>query len=642
MPKIKILPENLINQIAAGEVVERPASVVKELVENSLDAGAGRMIIEVNGAGDSYIRITDDGCGMSKEDALLAFERHATSKISSTEDLFDIRTLGFRGEAIATIASVSYMTLQTKEKGVLEGTLIVSEGGNIVKNKQMGCPEGTQIEVKQLFYNTPARKKYLKNDATEYGHILDTVTGIALAFPHVAFKFVHDSKTIFDLPATEDLLSRIRGLLGRSVADEMIPVFNGHAKMQLTGFIGKPSIARSNRKGQHLFVNNREVASHVLSYAVKQSYYSLIPKDKNPTYVLFLNLDPELVDVNVHPRKTEVRFANEKEIFSIFNRACKVALEKHVLAPSFDSGLDKEESLVNEDREHQPLMKLEDKPVEAIDVTVPVAAEVVDKSKEVDLHMSNPVVASYDASHKEKDVDTFTIPSKQFSGIVREEPADVNENLIEKIVETPSAPENAAIERVDDEKLVPLAQMNNSYILCQQGSELVIVDQHAAHERIRYTEILEDFEAKKKSVQPLLTPEQLELSHQEAALLSEYKDFLGEMGFEIEPFGGNTFSVFSVPSYLVKEDIKGTVMGLIDDISNNAVKGDLQSRKERALTYAACRSAVKFGDPLSKEEMENLCKRLQELDQPYTCPHGRPTMIKMSADELEKRFGRRG
>jgi len=633
MGNIKVLPENLINQIAAGEVVERPASVVKELVENSLDAGAERMIIEVNGSGDSFIRITDDGCGMDKEDALLAMERHATSKISSTEDLTKIMSMGFRGEAIATIASVSYFSLQTKKKGTLEGTMIVSEGGKIVKNKQLGCPEGTQIEVRQLFYNTPARKKYLKNDTTEWGHIMDTVSGIAMAFHTVAFKLMHDGKVVFDLPATEDQLTRLRGLLGKSVTDEMIPVFNGHSQMQLHGYIGKPAIARSNKKAQHLFVNNREVSSHVLSYAVKQGYHSLLPKEKHPVFVLFLQIDPELVDVNVHPRKLEVRFSNEKEIFSVFNRACKAALEKHVLAPSFDTteAIDRQKN-----RNHQTLekedttfsadhrvnsgatMKIEDKVVEQLDIGVPVKAGMDEQTSE-----------------------DIVTPSRQFSALVKEGPSGGGGDYLDHLMQEKNTGNSEALKRSDDEELLPVGQINNSYILCQQGDALVIVDQHAAHERIRYEEILADFDAKKKAVQPLLTPEQIEMSHQEAALLEEQKDLLGEMGFELEHFGGSTFSVFAVPGYLVKEDIRATVMGIIDDVSNNAVKGDLQSRKEKALTYAACRSAVKFGDKLAEEEQKQLCKRLLEMELPYTCPHGRPTMIKMSSDDLEKRFGRK-
>lgn len=641
MQKINILPENLINQIAAGEVVERPASVVKELVENSLDAGARRMIIEVNDGGDSFIRITDDGCGMCKEDALLAFERHATSKITSADDLFNILTLGFRGEAIATIASVSYMSIQTKEKGQSEGTFIVCEGGKMEKVKQLGCPEGTQIEVRQLFYNTPARKKYLKNDATEYGHVLETVTGIALAYPEVAFKFVHDGKVVFDLPATEDQLMRIRALHGRSIANELVPVFYGHSDIELHGYIGKPLLARSNRRSQYFYVNRRQVTSHVLSYAVKQSYYSLLPKEKQPVFFLFMRINPQLVDVNVHPRKLEVRFTNEKEIFGILTRACQKALEKHVLAPGIHT--EEEESGLAYERRHQPLTKVSDKPLSVPDYSVVVPGLGVESNTE-ELSVGGMVEEKRGGGWLMSEEPGVTLENKHdgaegksggggFGVITSEEMRDT------EVLE--GQEQSSYIQRSDTEALIPLAQLANSYILCQQGESLVVVDQHAAHERIRYTEILEDFESKKSSVQPLLTPEQLELSHLEAALLEENRDLLKEMGFEIEPFGGNTFSVFAVPSYMVKENIQSTILGLIDDINDNTNKGDFQTRKEKALTYAACRSAVKFGDPLSMEEMKKLCERLVELDLPYTCPHGRPTMVTMTFDELEKRFGRR-
>jgi len=613
MANINVLPEHLINQIAAGEVVERPASVVKELVENSIDAGATKITVEVHGAGDSFMRITDDGSGMDKEDANLAFERHATSKITTADDLTKIHTLGFRGEAIASIASVSYFTLQTKKKGALEGTLIQSEGGKMTKKKDLGCPEGTQIEVRQLFYNTPARKKYLKNDSTEYGHILDTLTGIALANHTVGFRLVRDDKVAFDLPATEERLVRARDLLGRQVADELIPVFYGHSQIQLEGYIGKPLIARANRKGQHLFVNGREVSSHVLSYAVKQAYHSLLPKEKNPVFLLFLTVDPELVDVNVHPRKLEVRFADEKEVFKIFMNASKKALEKHVLAPSFSP----QDSMFHNEREHQNIMKVEDKPLDTVKVDVPAS-----------------VVSAPPAEPQEK-TESQPGPEEPQTGWNLEPSTEIDGELTGN-----SSAEQTIVEREGTDELIPLAQMDNSYILCQQGRALIVVDQHAAHERVRYTEILDEFEKRQKAVQPLLTPEQLELSPQEAALLEDNKELLQDMGFEIEPFGGNTFSVFGVPSYLVKEDVLTTLRGLIDDLNNQAVKGDLQARKEKALTYAACRSAVKFGDPLSKEEMDSLCKRLMELDLPYTCPHGRPTMFTMTFDELEKKFGR--
>ena len=612
MTIIKVLPEHLINQIAAGEVVERPASVVKELVENSLDAGAKRITVEVNGGSDDFLRITDDGFGMEPEDARMALERHATSKIVSSDDLFNIRSLGFRGEALASIASVSNFILQTKKRDLMHGTMIVCDGGKLKKVKAMGCVDGTSIEVRRLFFNTPARKKYLKNDATEYGHILDTLTGLALANHEVCFRLVHDDKLVFDLPATEDRIVRAAEILGRQVTDCFIPVFYGHSAIGLEGFIGKPVIARSNRRGQHLFVNGREVASHVLSYAVRQSYFSLLPKEKHPVFLLFLSVDPALVDVNVHPRKLEVRFADEKEIFRIFVSACKKALEKHVLAPVFSS----DDGIANSDlglqadfgaaREHSGVMKAPDKPL---------VSEVAP---------SLQVVSGADDSVLENFPAGRALDNRSEIPLQSELPVHGGFALYR------------AAERAGLSELEPLAQMDNSYILCKQGEALVILDQHAAHERVRYSQLLTEFEQKQKSVQPLIAPLQLELSAREVALIEDNKELFEGMGFEIEPFGGNTYSIFAVPGYLVKHDIGAALRGLLDDISDYGEKGDFQKRKERALVFAACRSAVKFGDPLSKEEQKSLCEKLMQLDLPYTCPHGRPTMFSISFDELEK------
>jgi len=640
MPIIKQLPEHLINQIAAGEVVERPASVVKELVENSIDAGADKITIEVNDGGDTFLRITDNGLGMDKDDALLAFSRHATSKISSADDLFNIYTLGFRGEALATIAAVSYVSLQTKKRGAIEGTTVQVEGGNIHKVSSIGCPEGTQIEVRQLFFNTPARKKYLKNAATEYGHILSMITGISLAFPNISFTLIHDEKTVFDLPATDDDFVRIRAVLGRSVADELVPVFYGHSKIHLKGYIGKPFIARANRNSQYFFVNQREVKSHVLSYAVKQSYHSLLPKEKHPVFLLYFTLDPESVDVNVHPRKLEVRFRDEKEIFSIITQACSKALETHVLAPILDGNKTSE---YNEDRVQQSPLVLHDKPLQvpsAVMAAEPVAVGTVEQALEFTQRIAgNPINENY--------------VSVELPFGNSDESASGNENILERdrssenevtstvngnIEDNPVS--GFGVQREATKEILPLAQMDRSYILCQQGQSLVIVDQHAAHERVRYTEIVEAFEKQLLSVQPLLVPENLELSHRELALLEQYGEILRTMGFELEPFGGNTIAVNAVPSYAAKLDLQPLIQGLLDDMDHQSSKGDFTMRKERALIYMACRSAVKFGDPLAPEEQTELLKKLQALALPYTCPHGRPTMITLTSDELIKRFGR--
>lgn len=626
MGLIKQLPEHLINQIAAGEVVERPASVVKELVENALDAGATKIILEVNGGGDSFLRITDDGSGMDEADAVLAFERHATSKIATTDDLFNIHTLGFRGEAIASIASVSYITLQTKKKGALEGTLVMAEGGKITKIQPVGVPEGTQIEIQNLFYNTPARKKYLKNDSTEYQHIVDVITGIALTFPQVSFRVVHDNKLVYDLPAVEDEFTRIRTLFGKNITDELVPVYYGHSQIQLRGFIGKPSIARSNRNYQYLFINHREVKSHVLGYAVKQSYSSLLAKEKHPVFFLYFDVHPELVDVNVHPRKLEVRFRDEREIFSATTQSCKKALETHVLAPNITHDVP-----VNyyAERKAQPLTLHDSADIQPALLFHEEAPVTASASVEADAPagVALPVESSVSAATGSITTDTHA-PSVSGSEITQRSSVDEKHAAFQRFQK-----------REQTAPIIALAQLNNSYILCSQGSSLVIIDQHAAHERIRFTEIFQEFAGKKISTQPLLTPLQVELSPKEIGIFEASKDFFFRLGFEVEPFGGKTFSIHAVPSHLARKDLHKAFTGLLDEFASG--KNDpLEEQTTKALTYLACRSAVKFGDPLGHEEQVSLVERLMKLDQPYTCPHGRPSMITMSADELKKRFGR--
>lgn len=608
MPTIKILPENLMNQIAAGEVIERPASVVKELLENSLDAGATHITIEVQDGGDTFLRLTDDGIGMDKEDAVLALERHATSKIASAEDLFNIRTLGFRGEALASIASVSYLLLQTKKRGETEGTMVKVEGGKVEKVKSVGVPEGTQIEIKQLFYNTPARKKYLKNSVTEYNHIFNAVSGLALSFPRVAFQLVHNDKIVFDLPAAPDYFTRIRALMGKTLADELIPVFYGHTRIQLEGFIGKPMTARSNRNGQYLFVNNREVKSHVLSYAVKESYYSLLPKEKYPVFFLYFTIDPQLIDVNVHPRKLEVRFQDEREIFRITTQACQKALQDHVLAPKI---LGNDSVSLSIHRQQSSLEKNARADSE-VQKKSPLSPELVAAA----LSFTEKFSGEHGDEQKLSGSARFSSPAQPFASL------------------------DPALLREKTAGILPLAQLANSYILCQQNEELVIIDQHAAHERIRYTELVAEFEHQQKQLQPLLTPLQLELSQSDINALEQNKDLFQNLGFEIESFGGATYTVQSVPAYLAKENIQKTVLGLLDDLSSQTQKGNFQKRKERSLIFMACRTAKKFGDPLTAQEQRSLIDQLMTLDLPYTCPHGRPTMVTLSFEELKKRFKR--
>jgi len=620
MAQIKVLPEQLINQIAAGEVVERPASVVKELLENAVDAKATQIIVEIRDAGQSLIRIIDDGVGMDRDDAILALERHATSKISSLEDMNLIRTMGFRGEAIASIASVSRLIIKTKRREEVAGTVVESEGGKVLKVEHLGLKDGTQIEVHDLFFNTPARQKYLKTEDKEFKATLDVMIGAALSFPHISFRLIHNEEQVFDFPPAQDDLVRIRSVWGNNITQELIPVMYQGVHIHLQGYVGKPLIARSSKNMQYIFVNDREIKSHVLAYAVKQAYHSLLPKEKQPVFVLKFDLHPSLVDVNVHPRKSEVKFLDEREIFRIVTAAVQKSLEKHVLAPKIRAD---QPANYYTDREAQGIFQVEDQTI-----AMKTPAEIY----RLDIAAQNQEMAMVAATEAPS---SFTIRLG-----IHEEMPPVQQDIYQ--LEFHEEENKGFEERTQQLDIVPLVQINNAYLLCAQGKSLVIVDQHAAHERVKYTEIQKFFEEKEKVIQQLLTPIQVELTHQESHVLNSNKEILDGLGFEISHFGGNTFSIMAVPSLLIRHNPEKTLRGIIDDLtSGELAKGDFQARIEKIITIMACRSAVKFGDPLSREEQMALIEQLQQVPLPYTCPHGRPTMIIMTDEELRERFGRK-
>lgn len=572
MSVIKILPENLVNQIAAGEVIERPASVVKELIENSIDAGADKITLEIEGAGDELIKITDNGCGMDPEDAILAFERHATSKITSKEDLFNISSMGFRGEAIASIASVSIMAMKTKRPEDEIGTLIESEGGKINKNEEIGCTNGTQIEVKNLFFNTPARKKYLKTPSTEYQQILSVFQSVALANPGIHFKIIHNGKAGFDYPKCENLIDRIRDVLGKNTAENCLPIFYGHKEIQVEGYIGKPELGRTGTKHQHLFINGRPVVHHLFNYAMAESYHSLLMDGKKPFFVINIDISPELIDVNVHPRKLEIRFQNQNEIFRILHKAAKNTLEKNVLMPDFKAH-----------RDYQA-------PTE------------------------NQVKAAFEFTEKITGGDYL--------------PGRLNKYSYTQ-------------EESDELSMAPLSQIARSYILAENEEGLVLIDQHAAHERVRYEELMDQFEKKEPEKQQLLLPENIELSAVEAEIFTSNKETFEKLGFEIELFGGNTFIVHAVPSAIANQNIQGIIQQVLNDLSEDKKTRAVKNPQEKIIEYMACRSAIKFGKDLSLDEMAELIRQVDKLKRPYTCPHGRPSMVKITYNELEKMFGRK-
>ena len=582
MSIIKILPDHLINQIAAGEVVERPSSVVKELVENSIDSGAREIVIEVKNGGRTLVRVSDNGCGMAREDAEKSILRHATSKIAEESDLWNIKTMGFRGEALASIASVSQMVLRTKTFSEVAGIEIVVDGGDVKTISDCGMKDGTVVEVNNLFFNTPARGNYLKKESTELNHIIVLLNAIALAHPEVAFKLISDEKMQMDLPGGVEMKRRIGDIFGKATADAMIDVFYGGSDFKLDGFVGKPVISRSDSRHQYIFVNGRAISHHLIAYKVKEAFHSLLMEGKKPVFILNISIDPSLIDVNVHPRKLEIRFEDESGILKNVYKAVDAALAMNNLAP----------------------------------------------------------MAYTEASRYMSD----KFPSKDELGAFATDVgrADLGgAGSFERTQRGLEFKDSVDFGEVAEPSLRAVTQVSNSYIVAQNGEGLVLVDQHAAHERVRFFELLDQYGATDDGVQPLLMPEELELTLDEVGTLKENMDILEELGFEIEEGPGHTLSLYAVPSVLSSEDIVEVIHGVLGDIGHEKKLSNLQGRKEMILHYMACRSAVKFGQKLSIDEMDALLKRLDEIDRPYTCPHGRPTMIKLTFDELERMFGRK-
>lgn len=593
MSVIKILSGNLVNQIAAGEVVERPASVVKELVENSIDAGSANIVVEVKTAGKTLIKITDNGFGMTKEDLQLAIKRHATSKISEEKDLWNIHTMGFRGEAVPSISSVSQFTIRSKTKDDLAGFEINCDGGEIVKTAEVGMSVGTCVEVRSLFFNTPARQKYLKQDSTELGHITALLNTIALARPDIAFKFIHNEKVLFDFSKSTDLISRVADIFGKTTADAMLPVFYGGSDFKIDGFIGKPVLSRSTSQHQYFFVNGRPIQHFLLANTIREAFHSMLMENKKPVFIVNINIDPSLVDVNVHPRKLEVRFADQQAIIKVLYNAVKTVLEKHDLAPM----------AFTESRRYMSDNFSTDTPGRR-----PYVGPKAD---------NRPYISPQKSSIQ--DAMSFT---KNF------------------LLERESQPLQSSGED-NHAGLKSISQIADSYIVAESDDGLVLIDQHAAHERVRYEELMDQFENGNKSVQPLLVPMQLEFTDQEAIIIEKEREIFQSLGFEISPFGGRTFIINAVPSFLSGEDVDGVVKGVLDDIINEKSPTKFQGKSEAIIHYMACRSAIKFGQKLSLPEMQALIMKLEKLKRPYTCPHGRPTMIKLTLSELEKMFGRK-
>lgn len=611
MSKIVVLDKFTAAKIAAGEVVERPVSVVKELVENSLDAGASRIDVEIGSGGLEYIAVLDNGCGIDWEDLAVAFHRHATSKISVAEDLADVQTLGFRGEALPSMAAVSCLEMVSRTAGSLAGGRILLKGGEVQHLGHTGCPPGTAVRITELFFNTPARRKNLPAAATEAGLISDTVGRLALSRPEVAFSLSHNGRVVFRSPGQGNLLDTITSMLGRQVMELMMPVGGSEGPFKVYGFAGHPSLHRSNRQHQIFFVNGRYVRGRVFYRGVQEGYRTTISGGRHPVVMLFLRVNNELVDVNVHPAKLEVRLGREDQVVTLIARAIKEALRtpKMVVAVKRPEARPIPEQVV---------IDLPPTGTRALGVSAPcpVAVVAAPYAPVNDGQASLPLPLTAE----DEPVAELPRPTSVGHDEVKESEARYRE---------PSFPQ-----------LEPLTQLFSMYILAAGAEGLYIIDQHAAHERVLFDSLMNNLARGEGHSQRLLTPVPLEMNYRKFELVKENIDLLLSIGFDLEEFGEDTMLLRGIPAGMKHAGAEELFHDVLDRLAEpGAVQGQTDFCRS-AVALMSCRAAVKAGARLSPEEMRSLLDQLKGTTEPYTCPHGRPTAISMSRRELEARFGR--
>lgn len=604
--KIKLLDASVANKIAAGEVVERPASIVKELVENSIDAGASNITVEIKDGGISFIRITDNGIGMEEEDVKCAFLRHATSKISVAEDLNDIVTLGFRGEALPSISAVSRVSLSTRTKNSNEGTQIELTGGVIERFFPCGCAEGTTIIVEDLFFNTPARRKFLKRPSQEASYVFEAVNRLALSNPEISLRYVQDGKTLLRTPGDNNLLSAIRAVFGADVSKNMIAVNETKNGITLKGFIGKAEIQRNNRSRQILFVNGRSVKNDLVSSAILQGYQGRLNIGKFPFFVLEMNVLGNLVDVNVHPTKQEVRFAESLPVYdTVASIISKVLRDNQEIPSLFDKKEEKEEIKIVEVETVLP-KQVEYTPAQAVKQT-----EFFEKVKIPEIFNDAPLQVQ----------DT---PNPVF---IKEAPAEIKEK------EPETKQEEILLDFSSEYKITGV--LFDTYIVIEQNDDCFIIDQHAAHERLLFERLNASMQENGKS-QILLFPQLVKLSPKEFACVVDLMPQLNKMGFVIDDMGFNTLAIKEVPEILSNINAERFLSSLEENVKNVRTS----ELKRNKLMQMACKSAVKGGDKLTESDITLLLKLIKEEGVPLTCPHGRPILIRLTKHELEVRFKR--
>ena len=690
MGSIVLLDDQTINKIAAGEVIERPANVVKEMCENSIDAGASSIIVEIENGGITSIRVTDNGKGIAPDDIALSFERHATSKIRKAEDLLRVSTMGFRGEALASIASISKIEMTTRTENQDTGIKVWVENGEVVNQEECGAPVGTSILVKELFYNTPVRYKFLKKDFTEGGYIEEAISKIALIHPEISFKLVNNKKTVLQTSGNGDLKTVIYSVYGKDIANNVLDVDSEYEGYKITGVCGKPEIARSNRSNQLFYVNERNIKDKVLSAAVDKAYGTLLHEGRYAFCILNIKMDPELVDVNVHPAKLEVRFQDESTVFSAINVAIKNALYSQDLTVIDDEETSKEQE-IREKKEglfdkYRPTNnalaeeiikeEIEEENKDEVNLNIDLSSDIIkeqnaDKNEEYKEDNNNNVIAIdfkkemqmlKEDEEKYNDTledDEISLSKLDFSKEEKEEAFDINnievtDEDFEKAEKNDEKKRNELLQgnifsdiaKNMDKPDLPNYQIIGvaflTYILIQIDDEVYIVDQHAAHERVLYEKIKANYynDGGKES-QMLLLPDVLELSKKDMRAVQEHMDIFRNAGFELEEFGENTIKITGVPAICYEMNTRDLFLDVIDGMDITA-KTTTEEIENRFLATVACKAAVKANMKLSDNEIKALFDELLLLENPFTCPHGRPTAIRLTKDEIEKKFKRKG
>jgi len=657
MSRIRIMPDDLASQVAAGEVVERPASVVKELVENSLDAGARSVDVQIERAGRALIRITDDGSGMARDDALLALERHATSKIGSKEDLMAIRSLGFRGEALPSIASVAKFRMVSREPGSLAATEILVNGGRLQEVRDGGGAPGTMIEVRSLFFNVPARRKFLRTEATEWGHIEQQVRVLALAHPGVRFRLWRDGRTVLDLPPDGTLAERICGLIGGDLAGRLLEVPRTEvAGLVLHGLVGPPGLGRSTRDLALTFLNRRAVESPVLSYGLREAYHTGLMKGQHPVAFLFLEMDPAEVDVNVHPAKREVRFHNGQRVRRAIAETVGQVLALRRERPNFGGVTDAyrwQSSPAPVDAGDGAAADRGAPPVPGPPPLAP-QPELIPTSEQRALRRDwaawqgpgagagsgqGAAAGAGVAPGEGGDVAAVTPVPDGLDALDGVAGSALAQGTVAGVSPVPAPVDGAAVAGPNDFRI--LGVLNKLYVLLESSDGLVLMDQHAAHERVLFEQLRRQMESGGVASQRLLVPVTLETTPRDAEMLRRHLEVLQRLGIGLEPFGPNVFKVESLPAFVRSDDPVALLDAMLEELRKESSRMSALRLGEDVVATTVCRQAVKANDRLKGPEVERLLADLLACELPYCCPHGRPTLILIPNNELERRFGRR-